>query len=792
MRHRTSRAAMWQITLGLLGYLFTSACGSTGCEGCNPAPIPGGFNHEHRFDNAMQVRLSKSGITFIEDNFNKLVEFVMPGGLSMDIPEMCNSTPQICCNAGPCTADVVVEEVQLTPVLPSRLKLNLRATVTTNFFPVSIVGLTCNFKYDSTESGLSTVGLNADIDFVVQANNNNKLKVVRTGGSIDDLDCNDLKSEGGFCSLATLLCPLFESTLETILLGFVDSTIDGLLEQLPMGQEGRFNMGDLYSKYSPRTTGLMDYLIWAGGYAETEQEGMSIGVMGGFRAVEPHACVPDCELPGASCKAPVMSAIPRYQTFRGNTRPDTLAYDVGIGIDRRTIEQAVYNMFRSGGLCLDLTSHTISMLTTDFLNLIVPSLKTLTRGATLPLMISIRPNHPPTVTLGKGYYHMEGENVVIDDPLITVKAKDLAIDIYVQLDERMIRLFTLMTDLNIPMLLFADGEGRLQPMLGDLTEAFTNLEVTNSDLLTESPEELAKLFPSIIQLVAGFLANGFSPIELPSIQGLRLVLDGGSITSTDNNEVLAIFAKLGILQPTSWTDPDARVDTEAGMESFWMPRPEAFKLSPEYNPARGPAVTLNLGAQVPAALAGEPLEFAYRVDGGFYHPWTSAERITVRDPLFWLQGKHTVEVMARVKGDSRTLDLTPAMVEVVVDTLPPKVMLISGADGVRAVVHDGVLPAEDLELSWRIDDGSYCPFGNKTSVEVPPGISVAVRVRDRAGNIGASQTISQAIKGEAQTQGGCQMAGGEARGLSVWLWALALLALLRRGRAKRGNCIRVR
>ncbi len=69
---------------------------------------------------------------------------------------------------------------------------------------------------------------------------------------------------------------------------------------------------------------------------------------------------------------------------------------------------------------------------------------------------------------------------------------------------------------------------------------------------------------------------------------------------------------------------------------------------------------------------------------------------------------------------------------------------------------------------------------------------MAVRVRDRAGNIGASQTISQAIKGEAQTQGGCQMAGGEARGLSVWLWALALLALLRRGRAKRGNRIRDR
>lgn len=785
MRHRISRATMLQVTLALLGYLFTSACGSTGCSGCNADPIPGGFNHAHSFDNAMQVRLSKTGIKFIEDNFDKLIEFVMPGGLSMDIPEMCNSTPQICCNAGPCTANVVIEDVKLTPVLPSRLKLNLRASVTTNYFPVSIIGFDCNFKYASAESGVTTVGLNADIDLVVQANDNNKLRLVRTNGSIDDLVCDDLKSEGGLCTLAEMLCPLFQSTLEDILLGFVDSTIDGLLEQLPMGQEGRFNMASLYSKYSPRTTGLMDYLIWAGGYAEAEQEGMSLGVLGGFRAVQPHACVPDCEQPGAPCKAPAVTAIPRYQTFRGNTRPDTLAYDVGIGIDRRTIEQAVYNIYRSGGICLDLTSHTISMLTTDFLNLIIPSLKNLTHGEVLPLMVSIRPKNPPTVTLGKGEYHMQGENVVIDDPLITLKAEDMAIDIYVQLEERMIRLFTLLTDLNIPVLLFADGQGRLQPMLGDLTEAFTDLSVANSELLTESPEKLAELFPSIIQLVAGFLSAGFNPIELPSVQGLRLVLDGGSITSTENNEVLSIFANLGIQQALSWNEPDARVDTEAGVERFWMPRPEAFRLSPEFDAKRGPAVTLRLGARAPAGRAGEPLEYTYRVDGGFYHPWTTAERFTVRDPLFWIQGKHTVEVMARIKGDSRTLDLTPAAVEITVDTVPPRVMLISGAGGVRAVVHDDLIPAEELELSWSIGGGGYSPFGDRTHVEVPPGTAVEVRVRDRAGNIGASGTVSRAIQEEPRTQGGCAVAGGEQSRPGLWSWCLALIALLWRSSSRR-------
>jgi hypothetical protein len=790
-RERISPAVLWRLALGVALLLISAACGSTGgCQGCTTDPIPGGFPQEHRFDNAMQVRLSQSGVTFMEQNFKNLITTLVPGGLSFDIPPTgCSGGSQkICCSGPPCTATMDITSVQITPTPQSTAKLALRATVKTNTIKFEqdlwLGWISCDVNFNSAASGKPDLGLNADIDLVVDANDDNKLKIVRGATSLVDFDSGDIDISGNaLCTIVDWLKGLFKGQIEDALMGTVDDTLTTMLQDLPMGQEGQFDVASFMSSFSPGTSGVMNYLLWAGGYAEAENSGMSVGVMAGFRAAQHHGCVPNCEAAGASCTPPQKAAISRSQLFRGNTRPDGQTFDVGIGAHRQALDQAAYGLYSSGGICLDVSSQTVAQLSSALFALMVPSLNTMTGGKNMPMMLSIRPRKPPTVELGKGTYHTDaGGKVVIDEPLVKIKAKDFAADVYVLADERYIRLFSIVGDLEVPALLFPDADGKLQPILGDLTNALTNIKIENNDLVTEDPESLKQLFPTLIGLAATFLSGGFEPIELPAIQGMALQLDSGSITSVENNEVLAIFAKLAMIQTTSGTiqTGSGSADTEASVEQLVVPPTEAFQLGPGFDPAGGPAVTLALAARLPPALAGRSVEYSYRVDGGFFHPWTSSSRIVVQDPLFWLQGRHTIEVMARVPDAPATIDPTPARLSVMIDTVAPRVRLVPTASGVRAEIHD----VDRVELSWSVNNGAFGPFGDRLAVEVPPGTPVAVRVRDASGHL-AQATLVAGVTAEADSEsGGCNLAGPRAgfAGLAGLLVLLGLLGWRRRGR----------
>lgn len=779
MNTKISRAVLWRLGLGLTAWAFATACGSTGggCGGCNAQEIPGGFPQEHRFDNAMQVRLSNSGITFMEQNFGSLIEQLVPGGLSFDIPSTSSSGMEVCTPqpSPPCSASASITSVSITPTPQSTAKLKLRATVSTSVLKVKYIGVTCDATFHSDQSGKPDIGLEADINFEVQANNNNKLGIVVGQTSLEPIESGDLSISGNLlCTFADALKPLFTGFIEDALVGMLDDMVASMLKDVPLGDEGRMNLGDLLASFSPGTSGWMDYLVWAGGYATAEQDGMSLGVMGGFRAAQHHPCVPSCEVQGAHCMPPQKAAISRSEIFRANTRPhDGKAFDVGIGVHKLALDAAAYALYDSGALCLNVTAGTVSQLTSSFFALMIPSLNVLTNGQNVPMMLSARPHFPPSVHLGKGLFTSDDKgNVTIQEPHITLRAKDFAFDILVLLDERYIRLMRIIGDLDIPILLFPDADGKLLPIIGDLDNSMTNIQVQRHDLIKENPQDLAQVFPTLMGLAGGMLSGSLNPIELPAFQGLKLQLDENSITAVDNNWILAVFAKMAMVQTLMGTPTDTQVDTEASVEEILLPSTDAFKLGPAFDPSAGPAVTLKLSARVPSRMLGSPVEYTYRVDGGFFHPWTTASRITVRDPLFWLQGQHTVEVMARIKGQHRTTDSTPARADVVIDTVSPTVHLVPIPSGVRAVAQDLVTDAEQLELAWSIDGQPFSAFGHRRQINVPAGTRVDVMVRDTQGNVGQGSLTADASFG-----GGCSLSPARDGGL-LGLLLLGALALL--------------
>lgn len=81
---------------GVLFFLLVASCSgggcSSGCGGCGgTTPLPGGFPKDKTIDNAASVRVSRPGLTFVEQNLPAVVTKVAnaPGGvLGIDIPNI--------------------------------------------------------------------------------------------------------------------------------------------------------------------------------------------------------------------------------------------------------------------------------------------------------------------------------------------------------------------------------------------------------------------------------------------------------------------------------------------------------------------------------------------------------------------------------------------------------------------------------------------------------------------------------------------------------------------------------
>ena len=106
------------------------------------------------------------------------------------------------------------------------------------------------------------------------------------------------------------------------------------------------------------------------------------------------------------------------------------------------------------------------------------------------------------ITLGNNTFTTNGSgDTVVDQPLLDVKFSALELDFFAKVDFQYIRVFTVVADVDLPIGMQIGGSGALEPVLGDTTNAFTNLSVKNSEAVTETPAALAALFPTLLGLV---------------------------------------------------------------------------------------------------------------------------------------------------------------------------------------------------------------------------------------------------------------------------------------------------
>ncbi|HEY7956837.1 MAG TPA: hypothetical protein VII38_16145, partial [Polyangia bacterium] len=290
------------------------------------------------------------------------------------------------------------------------------------------------------------------------------------------------------------------------------------------------------------------------------------------------------------------------------------------------------------------------------ISVVIPSLDDLTHGADAPMFLVIRPQAPPTFTLGKGTFKVDSTGVkTIDDALLHISVPKFDIDFYAFVDERYVRIMTLGADLELPVSLDVDAAGKIVPLLGDLGKAFTNVTVENSELLAEAPADLAKTFPMLLGLAGGQLGSALKPIALPALMGIQL--KPLAITSTDpdadgQNQFLSIFADM-----VNGTPLTIAADTDARLARITLPPREAFAV--DARTGQAPSVTLALSGRT---VDGLPLEYSYSVDDTGWSPFSETSLLTLTHPLFWLVGAHHIDVRARAVGHPETLDDTPSRV----------------------------------------------------------------------------------------------------------------------------------
>ncbi len=784
-----------------------SSCAGDGCS-CT-TPIPGGFPSAKRVENAIQVRVSDSLFDKLESDPAALVaSFTGSDTLSFPIPSSCGGTVDVCCNVqgpcGPLAVDVTEQNgdlprLELVPVAgQSAIDLTLRARLHTES-PI-VVGsglLSCNVTVDTSGGSADDVTIRTRIALPVGAGTNTTEVVLQAQPGDDDkvtlVDLENADIDLGLCGLVGntvkgLLIDEIKKTLSDQLVAAVeeplcktcptgvaadcgdlaDACSDGVcmrggscLQEL--GTTGRILAALAFADFSPGQSGAADLYEVAGGYATSNAGGVSAGVLSGMlpAGAERDRCGPVATPPPAT-------SIPQSTIFQGNTRPGGGAFDIALGIHQHVFDQLGWAFYEGGLLCIDVGTETVDLLTTDTIALVMPSLTDLLHGEVGRVTLGLRPQKPPTFTIGAGTTDGDGN---ILDPLLTIRLDDLDIDFYVVVDEQPIRVMVLNTDLTLPLNLEVDDQGKLVPVLGDVGDAFANVTVRDSEALSESPDELAKSFPALLALALPSLADGLGNVELPALGPFQLTIAPGGVTAVENQTFVALF---GDLVPAS--SARAPVSTRADVALFEVP--ELAELSAP-GTSSTPRLELALGGD-----GARDLEWSIRIDGGFWTPYSPNPHPVLSHPILSLQGRHRIEVRARAVGQPATTDPSPVTLTALVDRIPPSVRTTQlDADSLWVRASDNVSGTR-LRARYRVRGSSWRLIDTlpaRIALDGPAS-DVEVQVEDESGNVAHVRPNMMRLalrSGSMAESGGCGSSGGASMPMALLL-ALVLLARRRR------------
>ncbi len=766
----------------------------------------------------IQVRLSNRGIATLTEDPQSLIESVLgQGGLSIAPPATCSGTLQLCCPGGTPSASCGPIEIDLaeipgddarlevTPQGGQSFEVVVRARLrSASDLPISVAGIDCTANIDSTRGANSGIAIRVAGE-LLQNTLTETTEVITNSIAIENYEGDDVTIGGGIlCTITDTIKPLLNSTI----IGLLETTVSGVFDnafckQCPSGTLdecgglatecssgvcqvdgqclqatgiiGQVNGASILGTPGAGSLGAIEIYNVAGGYANTDNAGFSLGLTGG---IEPSPTIAPC-VPTQRVDLDLLP-VPVSPSFQDNFHPTTgLPFDIAFGVHEQNISRFAWAAYESGFLCLDIDSEVVPLLTSSSLSLLVPSLNNLLIEQPAQIKLALRPSQAPTITLG------EGGSVA--DPHLTLLWDRLDIEFGLFVDQRFIRLFTATGDVNMSIDVAASGTG-ISAVLLNQSSVLTNVTIAHSEPLSESPARLATTIPALFDLAIPSFLSALANIGLPTVGNLAITTQ--SVETTDNNQFLAVFANL-----TPVSNVTGASKTTAKVIDISTPQTDRFALRDK---AERPTALV----EVSSDLTGD-YRYSYRINEGLWSPYTKDTLLTISSPAFWMQGKHQLEIRSR-NWDTGAMSVTEQL-PITIDTQPPHIVLDRTAAhhfSVRATDDVG----QQIQLSYRTNEsGAWIAMTTANNHTVPAADSVIVRATDPMGNRSYTQpnttdnvgtingTIDEAIDntqpktGTADsslaTANGCQVTNSPSpwHGGVGWLLALVLWIGVRTG-----------
>ena len=576
-------------------------------------------------------------------------------------------------------------------------------------------------------------------------------------------------------------------------------------EPIALGVSGQLDAGGLTGKigFPPGTrlnvfAGLGSKGANAG--AQVDANGVQIAAEAGTQPASSalSLCVPPA-------LTPPDPTVPPMNFDDATNKPATVTnYDVGFSLASAMLNRGFLDAYSAGMLCVAVTNQTTAFISSGLFKTFLPSLGLVTGQKDVPMKILLRPTLPPYVRVGKNTTRLDANgNQIPDDPLLTLSFQKMNLDFYALVDERQVRIFTLQADLQLPLDLrtFADPNAdTLQPVLGGLDTVLTHISALSpdggaysatTDMLAEDPGVVKDLLGAAVRLAQPLLAGVIKPIALPSMLGLKFAVRGiaGAVpmqdTASDGYNHLAVWAQVGECGGTTGVACEQyTVKTRARVARRSMP--ESLR---EVKAGARPELELELSAL--SARSHPQTQYSYRVDGSMWSPWLGSSKLTVRDPLFLVQGHHTVEVTAREDFDDHTMDPNPVAVDFFVSYEAPAVSLAQRTDGaVFTRAHSGATPVGKLAFSYRIDGTQSWTEPGAARVFTQQELSgrgLSVSVSDEAGRAAMAHFGDDESPELARASvGGCATSAHQTAWSLLPLLALVFLRRQRKGSSSPG------
>ncbi|MEO6776506.1 MAG: hypothetical protein ABI467_26410, partial [Kofleriaceae bacterium] len=648
----------------------------------------------------------------------------------------------------------------------------------------------------------------------------------------------DFSGCGPVSSIGNLVSTILDSFIGQFIVQLLTPTVNNLIQGFlpsPLGIASITNIGTLVAGISPGTTALMETRVVPGGYANLVGNGLSLGIITGINSdidpttrtgtradgvpfvSEPNTCVPPLPIPDFAAAPHSLPQIGRSaltnpakafslavaNDFNGAGETGPNVPDIKMGLSKTMLDQLGHHLVTSGALCLGVGTSLIKQLNVGTVGILVPSLADLESAqGNDPLLLVTRPQRELTFDIG--------DNTVAS-PAITINISHLEVDFYAFLYERYVRAFTMDLSMNVGVNLefeqLPNMPATIKPSLVGISSHNVTVSVLNSDFVKETPDHLAMVLPSVFDLVTPLLGN-IAPITVPSFAGFTLNNPSIAHVTTAQDDFIALDATLGagfMARQLAAKDPfaaEAVAKMDAAVGAMAPQSTGTARLLKVATPAPEVVAAALAGAkdgQLPQVTfdvdrtdgSGRELEWSWNFNGGMWHPYTSASPLVIADRAFAWQGKFTIGLQSRVKGDMHTASEVTEF-PVTIDSVGPKILADKAAwDGddfvvpVWDVVSENDVqvafgrPGEDKPRSnWVLASDAKLTHAAYDKLAI--GGDVAMFARDETGNV--SIALVAPFHGQSGAQGcTCQATGTPGTGSFV-LFGIVGFGLLRKRR----------